>query len=309
LKALGTWVASGGGGPRFAFLCLGLLAASLGLRAWGARYDMGRRTLEEAAGLSPGASIRVIMLTERKRKPEHSLHSLSVYFPQDLEALRRYSGRRTVFRRLALRRLYEGLTRGMEAEGLREALLMGLQAGDPAAGLLLLESLSSAPRSPEAARALDSLADESRCRIGPQASARLALAYARLGLKEKAAFWQERASRGIPPGLLSLGSVGAFNGVVKGSVKGGRVRVGLYALKGASPHAYALGPSQLVASAWPDEKGRFEFKGLAAGDYFLALSLDWNGPRPQARVLGHRGDIRISAESPRAELAPIELRF
>ena len=303
----------------------GLLLAGLALYGWaGARYDLRRKSLAEAAGMAPSTPARrtVLVLVEKRGRPEVEVHSLESGLEgeaeptaESLAAVERYaSGRRTVFTLSALRFLYGRRTMEMRAEDLRRALLLGHRLGDPLARLLLLESLAVAPPGPQAAGLLDCLADERSFRIGGRAAARFAVAYARFGLKERSAFWEERAALGeggIPLGLLPLSkSRGALKpGLIRGRVKGAPgVRVGLY-VRGDRYAPYELGPGQFVASALADGRGRFAFRGLGAGDYFIALAFDSApGETRQARLSGHRGDIRLDARRPSVVLPELTIR-
>jgi len=310
---------------RAAFFGGGLLLAGLALYGWGCwRYDLRRGSLAEAARLSSSRPVgrTILVLAEKRGRPEVEARSLE-YAPagktdfssESLAAVERYaSGPRTVFTLPALRWLYWGYTIEMRAEDLRRALLLGHRLGDPLARLLLLESLIVAPPGPQTAGLLDSLADERRYRIGTRAAARMAIAYARLGMKERSAYWERRAALGeggIPLGLLPLPrSQGALSpGLLRGRVRGARlVRVGLYA-RGDRYAPYELGPGQLVASASVDRRGRFSFRGLGAGDYFLALVFDSpSGEGRQARLSGHRGDIRLDARRPSLVLPELAIR-
>lgn len=283
------------------------------------RYDIRHKTLAGAAGFSGRArsAQTVVMLTEKEGRPDYEVYPMETpYAPESLEAVERYlAGRRTVFTRAALRFLYDGYAVRMDAQRLRPALFLGHLEGDPVARLLLLDNLACAPPDSGLALFLAGLSDERELRIGPRAAVQLSLAYAHMGDSGRAAYWQERASQGegaIPKGLVPLPSSGGAlkPGTLRGRVFSKKpVRVGLYA-RGDSSSPYVLSPVRLVASAETDSRGRFEFLGLAAGDYYLALSLD-NERRDRAsvRLRGHRGDIRLSPEHPRVELPPLELRW
>lgn len=69
------------------------------------------------------------------------------------------------------------------------------------------------------------------------------------------------------------------------------------------------GPTWLVDSTIPDAQGRFVFKGLPAGDYFLAFSVDLpEGVQAHALNLkGEIGDIRLSERHPRIELPSLHI--
>lgn len=327
---LGWGAARGGQAMVLAKVTAGLAAVLLvptaALYAWGAAaYDIRRRSLAEAAGIEEGARgfRTVVILTEKGGRPANEVHAIelgipgrSEYSPASLLAAQSYVARpRTVFTRPALRYLYGGYTLQMSPEALRLALFLGHLSDDVLARVLLLDSLAVAPPGAGKALYLGAIADEASYRIGPKGAARIALAYAHLGVRDRAAYWRKRASEGeggIPAGLLELPEGGSLDpGLIRGSVRGAKkVRVGLYSRRDPSM-PYALGPAQLVDAAATDAKGRFEFKGLAAGDYFLALAVDSAKPADEkkVRVRGNKGDIRLSPKRPKVELPPIELGF
>ena len=154
------------------------------------------------------------------------------------------------------------------------------------------------------------MADERRWRIGGLGAGLLAQDYAHLGLARPAAAWSARAAAalGAAPGLFAPPRIeGALRpGAIRGSLRGlRRARVALYARRGLQ-EPYSLGPDRLVASAWADGSGLFRFSGLFAGDYYLALSVpaaELPARREDIAVRGHRGDIRLSAQKPSAEVA------
>ena len=210
----------------------------------------------------------------------------------------------------ARRRLYRSLTLELEPTGLREALASGLDRGDPLARLLLLRNLSRAPASPENLAALRPLADPLRWRIGPAASMLLAEASGHFGDAPGAAALRSSAGRGgIPPGLLAGledRAPGPAAGVGRGAFRGIAPRRAALFVREPGPDGDAIDPAGLVAAAAPNAKGRFEFKGLPDGDYFLALSPP-SGGIPE-RAVGAPGDIRLKEGRRRVELKPIEVR-
>jgi hypothetical protein len=200
--------------------------------------------------------------------------------------------------------LYSGRAFAGDAPGLRRALLLGVAAGDPLARTLLLEHLGCAGDSPDARAALDALADEGRWRAGALAAERLSTVYARLGDAEGAARWRRRLESlpGSPaPGLLPEPAATPPRGEISGRVSGlPGGRAALYC-RPSEFSPYALGPGQLVDSAPLDGAGRFRFTHLPEGDYFLAVSRD--EPQVSAAdlaLLGHRGDLVLSARRPKA---------
>ncbi len=301
-----------------ALLALGLSVRALSFN----RYDAGKNSLREAAGLSAGSRFTrtFVVLTEKSGAPDYEVHQLEIgvpgqseFSPESLGAVARYvMTRPSVFRLAGLRYLYGGCTMEMDPAGLRAALAAGHTLGDPAARVLLLENLAFAPPNEAAAHALSLLSREDEYRIGPLAAAQLAVAFEHLGDSEKAAYWRQRSE--IPEGLFSKPEPGGplKPGLIRGQIRGARrsARVGLYAHRNPSA-PYALGPGQLVDAMTTDRAGRFEFKGLAAGDYFLALYLDFDRGRvPQKiRLRGHRGDVHLSKAHPRADLPALELSY
>ena len=203
----------------------------------------------------------------------------------------------------ALRLLYEERTIEMDADGLRRALSLGVSRGDPLARALLLENLLAAPADARTRRLLDSLCDPKRWRVGARAAARLALGYARLGDGDRAAYWLSRASRGEgapPPGLLALPDARTVlrRGRIFGRLRAdGPARVALYARREPG-QPYLLGPAQLVASSDVGAGGRFDFKDLTEGDYYLAFAVEApssaGASRRPLRVRGSRGDLELS---------------
>lgn len=299
-----------------------LLALSLSLYARAVtRYDAGHMSLDDAAGIPAQAldTRTVIVLSEKEGRPDYEIHPISAaspwagYSAEGLETVEKYLSRLpTVFGRAALAYLYDGYAVRMDGERLRHALLRGHQAGDGLARMLLLENLAIAAPSAANRILLESLADEKAYRIGPRASARIAEVYSHFGIADQVQYWRRRASSGkgaLPPGLLAPSEKeGALKtGVVRGVVHGGgRATVGLYARP--DPYSpYALGPTQLVESVESDSRGGFEFRGLSAGEYFLAFSIDSLLP-DEVRIRGHKGNIRLDPRHSVAALAPIEIR-
>lgn len=301
----------------------GLLIVAAGAGAADqACYDAGKASLAQAVGLAaaPARTRTFAVLIEKQGVPDYEVHRMDLgirgqsdFSAESLAAVAAYvASKRSVFMLAGLRFLYAGYAMQMDAESLRESLAEGHRLGDPGARAWLLENLACAPPGARQASYLALLDDESRYRIGPLAAAQLAAAYEHLGDGGKAASWRRRS--GIPEGLLAAAAPGGAlkPGSISGRIKGAPrpARVGLYAHR--DPQApYALGPGQLIESTTTDASGRFEFKGLAAGSYFLAFYLDFDrGKAPETlRLRGHRGDVRLSKSHPRAELAPLELRL
>lgn len=208
----------------------------------------------------------------------------------------------------ALRALYEETAKAGDLEGLRSALLLGAARRDPLAPSLLLAHLSVAIPSAPARAAWAFLADETRWRVGGVGAAALARTGAHLGIAD-AARWAERAQAdGGPAAGLLVSAEPAARGKVSGLLKSPRpCKVLLYAKQDpAAP--YFLDAAGLVASAVPDERGRFAFSGLPLGRYYLALSV----PDPADRggepsVSGARGDLVLDARRTNLELPPLTL--
>jgi hypothetical protein len=305
-----------------------LLAPALVLQFWAVRLgDTGKQSLAEAAGLAqrPRQTRAIVVLTEKQGHPDYEVHELelgvrgtSEFSPESLAKVEDYvRGRRTVFTLAGLRYLYAGHTMQMDAAAARQALCLGAVVGDPAGRLLLLENLEVAPPGPEAESCLSSLSNEARYRIGQQGAARLAQAWTHLGFEVKAAYWKKRASTGpdgIPEGLLEPSSPGGplTPGEVRGRIADapGPLRAALYVRRDPQG-SYILGPTWLVDSVIPDERGRFDFKGLTAGAYFLAFSVDMpDGAAPHSLNLnGEIGDIHLSEHHPSVELPTIHIKL
>lgn len=316
-----------------------LIVGAAGLSALaGGRARPEIDALASSAGLppQPRAVRAVILLTEGRDGPDYEVHEIALgiaagdYSMESLASLENHIRRGSVSNlRQALSHLYGGYTVQMEARALRGALFLAHEKGDPLAGFLLLQNLMRAPSGAGHEGLLDALADETSFRIGPRAAAMLSMAYGNFGSVRKADYWREFSSSvmgGIPAGLLN--SPGPpLNGAIRGKVLGlGPVKVVLYA-RGEEGAPYNLGASALVDSKKTDGGGGFEFSGLPAGRYFLALSFNFRSPplsfsRLGKCVLGagssppcvsfisnHRGDITLSVERPRAELGALSAHF
>ncbi|PIR19712.1 MAG: hypothetical protein COV48_00460 [Elusimicrobia bacterium CG11_big_fil_rev_8_21_14_0_20_64_6] len=255
-----------------------------------------------SAPVVPEAGRRLfVVLTEEAGRPGQSAYDLPVSPAQEL-------AKGGVRRLESLRASYESNAKLMDPAGLRQALMRGVKDNDDLARSLLLESLSSAPPSPEALGALGALADETAHRIGPMGASRIALAYAHLGDAAQAALWAKRGEqgpRGIPAGLLDLKGGGALKpGRISGRLEGRTpLKIGLY--RKANPAApYLLDAAGLAASTEPDAKGRFSFSGLTAGRYYLAFAFEV--PDGAIRVAGHRGDLKLDARRSTLDLPPLK---
>lgn len=272
------------------------LAALLAFSLYGAWSVM---TVADA----PGASRRLfVVLTEEEGRPSQAAYDLTVAAePRLISGVRRLE---------TLRALYEVRAKLMDPAGLRSALMLGVQYNDDLARSLLLEHLCAAPPSPGALGALGALADETVHRIGAIGASRIALSYAHLGDAAQAAVWAKRGEvgpRGIPAGLLDLSAEGALKfGRISGRLEGLKpLRIALY--RKTYPGApYLLDAAGLVASAEPDAKGRFSFRGLTAGRYYLAFAFP-AGASPG--VSGHLGDLVLNARKTTLDLPPLTIKL
>lgn len=308
------------------FRAPGVFAASA-LLFWGAahgRWDAGKKNLAQAAGIEnqPRQTRTLIVLTQGAAGPDIDVRPLALglageadYSPESLEALKAYIARgKTFFTRQARRHLYSAYSLRMEPENLRRALLEGHRAGDPLAALLLLGHLSTAPGEPPPTEYLAALSDETAYRIGPKAAAMLAAAFGHFNLKEQADYWEQKASLGaggVSLGLLALQKAGVSGGVILGSVRGAGpgVKVGLYARKDQDA-PYVLGPAQLVDAVAAGPDGQFQFTDLAAGYYFAVIVCGEPvlADKAKLRVLGHKGDIKLTPERPMVNVGSLVLR-
>jgi hypothetical protein len=303
--------------------CAGCAAAfavpALALYIWAAvACDARAASLARAAGIprDPAGREILLVLTTGRAGAGFEVYDVPVGMPgaadlsdASLQALEAYLARRprSVHRQQAERLLWEGYSRRQDVGRLRQSLLASSRGGDALAWLVLADHLSSAPPDALAAGLLDDLADERRWRIGGRAALLLAAAYAHLGRPERADGWGRRgaAALGMPPELLPPAAPGGAlrPGAVSVAVRGPRpARAALYARQ-SPQEPYALSPNRLVASAAADGQGRFRFKGLSAGDYYLVFSFKPGAlpARHQAMVVrGHRGDIRLSKDRPAA---------
>lgn len=256
--------------------------------------------------VGPGHTLYVV-LTETDKGPSRDLYSL----PPDVFADNKLKTLKPDPTLPELRALYEQETKRWDAAGLRDALLLGLSKGDPAAPSLLLSHLTAVPPSSVSVAVLGVLSDETSYRIGPLGAAALARAYAHVGDLASAKRWAARADgpNGIAPGLLGLNNgITGKPGTISGSVRApGPLRVALYVRPDpAAP--YLLDAAGFVASAAPDARGRFAFTGLPAGRYSLAFAFP-DQDRGEVSVSGHRGDLILDARRPALELPPVTVSF
>jgi hypothetical protein len=322
----------------FVLFALAFVPAAAAARAWVAgrrrRATMlfGFMVLLDAAGGAFAAAAGVgrplgtaeaggktvfVVLTQGEKGPSHETYVLppDVFNDPDPRARERAlaSAPRDARALRALRALYLEETKRWDEAGLREALLLGVSRNDPLAPSLLLAHLTAAVPSPEALEALRRLADEGAWRIGPLGAAALSRAYAHLGKAAQARRWAAKAggAGGIAPGLFRPAPGGPLRpGRVAGVLRApGRARIALYARADASA-PYLLDAAGFVASTTPDSRGRFEFRGLAAGRYYLAVALSSeNGRRGEVSVSGARGDLILDASRAAVDLPPLTVSF
>lgn len=297
-----------------------LLPAALLWLAAEFRWDYSKKNLLEAGGsadMVPLETVFQVAVEDEAGNPAFQSRVIrtvepgaAVASPRGMAALTEVARSRGVYALRALRALYQAYTLELDPEGLRNSLGLGHLREDPVARLLLLRNLSSAPAQDAAGRNMEFLADPVHWRFGPAAAALLAEAFGHAGRPDHAAYWRSQGRGGmIPPGLLAgVGETGVrrADGLVRGTFRGPRPRKAALFIREPGPDGYVIDPAGLVTAAVPDSKGKFEFHGLAEGDYFLVLS-----PPPGvsiSRWTGAPGDIRIRERRRRIELKAIELK-
>lgn len=295
-------------------------------------WDFGRPGLAEAAGVAKSASaphsVVVVLAREagapgwQRREEALSVEGLAVS-REGLEAVRRYlevHGYRTIFLKEALAYLRRGWQMLWEPERHMDAAMIRLGPRFPPDYDAFLSAIRVAPATPEnydrlenMARAADKARSPSVRRAGHLFQG-LSAAYARFGDLSSSNLWLDRIQRLWPlyEDEVSVDPIEErHEGVITGSVLfNGRpasaVQVGLFMLASSSAPATARGG--LTAAAWPDASGRFEFKDLTPGRYYLALRGDpvllgdgrldfWNAP----------GLVRLRPDAMREDLFPIEV--
>lgn len=303
--------------------------AELVLRA---AYDFGRTGLADAAGLEraeAAETLSVVVLAEPdggpgvQRREEKMLAEGFAVTRQGLSAVRRYlelQGYRTVFLREALAYLRKGWLLMWEPEMHMDAAIMRLGPRFPPDYDAFLKAVLVAPATPENYERLENIARAAH--KARSASVRragrlyqgLSDAYARFGDLEGSNFWLKRI-RGLWPLYEEDVNVDPVedrhDGVVSGTVlyngrPASQVQVGLFMqVSTASAPSAREG---LVASTWPDESGRFAFRELTPGRYYLALRAD---PillgDPRLDVMFSPGSFRLSGGRMEWELMPIRL--
>ena len=332
-------VARGSGwGPRWrwgavaAALAAWLIPVSLAEGYLRLAWDYGRPGLAEAAGVAKAGqaerSIVVVLAREagapgwQRREEVLSAEGLAVS-REGLDAVRRYlemHGYRTVFLKEALGYLRRGWQLLWEPERHMDAAMIRLGPRFPPDYDAFLSAIRVAPATPENYDRLENMAraaDKARSpsvRKAGRLFQGLSGAYARFGDLSNSNLWLDRIQRLWPlyEDEVSVDPIEErHEGVITGSVLfNGRpasaVQVGLFMLAASSAPATARGG--LAAAAWPDVSGRFEFKDLTPGRYYLALRGDpvllgdgrldfWNAP----------GLVRLRPDAMREDLFPIEV--
>ena len=261
-------------------------------------WDFGRPGLAEAAGVRRASeadklSVAVLALPDgspgvQRREDSISAEGLAVS-PRELAAVRRYlekQGYQTVFVAPALRYLRRGWELMWDPGGAMDAALVRLGPRFPPDHEAFLRAILVAPATPEnygrlenLARAADGLHIASVKKAGNMFQG-LSDAYARFGDLKNSNLWLGRI-RKLWPLYDDDVNVDPVEDIHDGRVSGtvtvnGRpasaVQVGLFMQVSTSAAVSGKGP--VVASAWPDADGSFEFTDLNPGRYYLALRSD-----------------------------------
>jgi hypothetical protein len=195
--------------------------------------------------------------------------------------------------------------------------------------------LRAAPITPETRAMLEALSDDRRYFIGNRAAARLAAAWARFGDMKQAEALLAQARKASPGkyDFVRLVPGGSIGGQVSGQVilagaGSDGIRVGLFRLtddptrqpakpdkpkkpsaKGPEPAFNSTGISLLADSAVLKADGRFAFRNLGAGDYYLAVLVPDEKLRGKSALAGVNVPdvIRLGAAAPRRDLGAIRL--
>ncbi len=195
--------------------------------------------------------------------------------------------------------------------------------------------MRAAPINAETRAMLEELSDDKRYFIGARATARLAAAWARFGDMKRAEGLLASARKTSPGKYdhIKLVPGGQINGqlsgriVVAGSTSDG-IRAGLFRQtedptkkvspddlrkqklsKGSVPGFAYPGISLLTESTVLKADGRFAFRNLGAGDYYLAILLPDEKLKDKARLTGTNVPdlIKLSAAAPRRDVGVIRL--
>lgn len=326
-------------GPRWSRLAWGAALAALWVApgelaesALRSGWDYGRQGLAEAAGVpgsSEAPSLSVVVLADREGGPgmqrrESLLAAGGVdASAESLERIEEYLERRrnrTLFLREALRALRRGWELNWEADKRLDAAMLDAGERFPPDFEGFLAGIRAAPATVDNYGRLETMGRRAwELKIGSVKAAQktfegFSAAYARFGDLETSNAWLERV-RGLWPlyddnvhvepvqeshdGRIS-GSV-SFNGLPARTV-----RVGLFTLP-STMTAVSAGEG-LVASAFPDENGRFRFADLAPGRYYLALQGDTLALGDEGLEFRNApGVLRLDVIQMEAELLPIEI--
>lgn len=195
--------------------------------------------------------------------------------------------------------------------------------------------LRAAPINAETRAMLEQLSDDKRYFIGNRASARLAAAWARFGDMKRAEGFLAQARKASPGKYeyIKLIPGGPINGQLSGQIavtgsSNDGIRVGLFRLtddptrkvspadirkqkqsKGSVPGFLHPGVTLLTESMVLKADGRFAFRNLGAGDYYLAILLPDEKLKGKAALTGVNVPdiIRLNAVAARRDVGVIRL--
>ncbi|MBI3298508.1 MAG: carboxypeptidase regulatory-like domain-containing protein [Elusimicrobia bacterium] len=295
-------------------------------------WDFGRPGLAQAAGVRGAAAadtLTVLVLAGRdagpgvQRREEFMAAEGLAVTRAGLEAVRRYletQGYRTIFLKESLGYMRRGWTLLWEPERAMDAALVRLGPRFPPDYEAFLKGILVAPATPENYERLENMAragDHGRIASVKKAGnlfQGLSDAYARFGDLENSNLWLARIRKLWPlyDDDVNVDPVeDQHGGEVTGSLTyNGRpasaVQVGLFMLTSTTTAPSA--ESGLVAAAWPDAEGRFHFRDLTPGRYYLALRAD---PillgDPRLETLFSPGVFRLNHDKMTREFFPIQL--
>ncbi len=195
--------------------------------------------------------------------------------------------------------------------------------------------MRAAPINAETRALLEQLSDDKRYFIGNRASARLAAAWARFGDMKRAESFLAQARQASPEKYdhIKLVPGGPINGQLSGQIAvtgntNDGIRVGLFRLtddptskvspedirkqklsKGSVPGFRSNGIVLLSDSAVLKADGRFAFRDLGAGEYYLAILLPDEKLKGKTRLTGVNVPdlIKLSAPASRRDVGVIRL--
>lgn len=296
-------------------------------------WDFGRPGLADAAGVRKASeadklALLVLSLPDgspgvQRREETMAAEGLAVS-RRELASVRRYlekQGYQTVFVAPALRYLRRGWELMWDPGGAMDAALVRLGPRFPPDHQAFLRTVLVSPATPEnygrlenLARAADGLETASIKRAGNLYQG-LSDAYARFGDLKNSNLWLGRI-RKLWPLYDDDVNVDPVEDIHDGRVSGtvtfnGRpasaVQVGLFMQVSTSSVVSAKG--SVVASAWPDADGAFEFTDLTPGRYYLALRSDpiLLGDE-RIEVLFSPGVFRLTPGAMTRELFPLRLQ-